>query len=262
MRRLFTLLLTLFFICAIANAESIWVTCEGPGYDTPDEAARAYVEAMNAGDMNTLVATFAVETYVDHMDAMASLERMKVFNTSMYYSVPVAGPLTRGILIERRRNEITQLIYNAWLLNATQNTDYEDAGSGGMVKMEDSASIEAFLSVLNASPMEQMVGHITVTAVCAPNNPLISKYMPANLNSEKVQQNMAQQLTNCGGDEFAERIVILDVDGAMGVQFMQCVRYGEKWYNYRTQSMIATMLGLEVLSNGLVVGDALAGFLG
>lgn len=262
MRRLFTLLLVVLLVSFTANAESTLTNYEGPGYDTPDDAARGYVEAMNAGDMNAMVATFAVESYIDHMDAAAALDRMKNFNTTMYYAVPVVGPFTRGILIERRRNEITQFMYNAWLRYATQNTDYEDAGTGGMVRMEDSASIDAFLSVLNTSPMEKMVGHITVSAVCAPDDPLVSLYMPASLNTEQVQKNLAQQLAACGGDEFAERMVILQVDRDMGVQFMQCVRYGDKWYNYRTQSMVATMLGLEIMFNGLVVGDALGGFLG
>ena len=52
---------------------------EGPGYDSPEEAVTAYLEAMKKGDARGMLSTFAIETYVAEMDAQAYLERMWAF---------------------------------------------------------------------------------------------------------------------------------------------------------------------------------------
>ncbi len=234
-------------------AETAAATCEGPGYDTADDAARAYAEALNAGDINAILSTFAVETCVDYMDPHAALERVKAFSPVMFSCLPVVGPLSRGLLIERRRTEITQGIYYGWLTLATLETDFQGVSEGQMQSLADDASIDAFLSVIQDSPMDKWVGHIKVTAVCAPDDPLVSAYMPQNLNSAGVKKNLAKMLMASGAQELAERIILLDVDGATVAQCMQCIRYGHKWYNYKTQSTVALILGLSAMSNGMIV---------
>ena len=231
------------------------VTAEGDGFASPDEAVSAYVEAMNAGDVNAMVSTFAVETYIDHLDAAASVERMRSISLANYSSVPVIGSFSRGLLIERRRNEITHLIYTAYLLYATMGTDYESIGTGATEPVTDDASISSYLSVMESALPESWVGHIRITKVCGPYDPLVSKYVPEAFGSENTQKNMDKQLAVCGGEEYAERAAVLDVNGTMGIQFMECIRYGDKWYNWRTNSTIAILLNLNYSCNGLAVGD-------
>ena len=240
---------------APAAASSDAVTMEGDGFSTPEEAVSAYVEAMNAGDINAMVATFAVETYIDHLDAAANIRRLKIFAPNTYSSVPVTGPLSRGILIERRRNEITELIYYSYIFYATLDTDFDRIGTGATQTFQDDASIENFIATMETAPPEDWIGHISVTKVCAPDDPLVSEYMPDISITEKTLENMENQLAICGGDEYAERIAVMDVDGSLGVQFMECIRYGDKWYNWRTQSLLANLLGVNYTLNGLGAGS-------
>ena len=225
--------------------------CEGPGFATPDEAVRAYVEGFNAADINAMLSTFAVETYVDRADVAAAAERVKSFMASYYYTVPPVGPLIRNLLVERRRNEITQSVYFAWLYFTTMGTDLKGMGTGMVVKLDTDISLEEYLDIMQASPVEQWVGNIDLIAVCSPDDPLISDLVPAAFYSQSSRANMAKLQKTCGGDELAERVAILDINGTEAVQFMQCVRYGDKWYNRTTSSMLANMMGLEAYRNGM-----------
>ena len=39
---------------------------EGDGYSSPQEAAQAYIEAFASNDVEGIIKTFAIETYVQH----------------------------------------------------------------------------------------------------------------------------------------------------------------------------------------------------
>jgi hypothetical protein len=240
--------------CGAARPQESTAGFEGDGFASPEEAVSAYVEAMNEGDVNAMAATFAIETYVDHLDARASMERMRSFVMLNYSSVPVIGPLSRSILVEQRRNEITKPIYNSYLFYATAGTDYESIGSGSTEPLPDEDSVAALLSVLEAAQPESWVGHISITKVCTPDDPLVSTYIPDASMIEQAASNMQKQLDVCGGDEYAELIAVLDVNGTLGAQFMECIRYGDKWYNWHAHGLIPNLLGLDYTANGLVVG--------
>ena len=47
---------------------------EGAGYKTPEDAVMAYAEYLKNGDMEGMISTFAVESYVEHFDMRAHLE--------------------------------------------------------------------------------------------------------------------------------------------------------------------------------------------
>ena len=41
---------------------------EGNGYNSPEEALLAYAEALKTGNVDNILSTFAVETYVERFD--------------------------------------------------------------------------------------------------------------------------------------------------------------------------------------------------
>ena len=46
-----------------SSPDAVYVfTGEGPGFDSPDHAVQAYIDALNAGDVPTMLSTFAIET--------------------------------------------------------------------------------------------------------------------------------------------------------------------------------------------------------
>ena len=63
---------------------------------------------------------------------------------------------------------------------------------------------------------------------------------------------LEKQRLSCGADELAERVAMLDIDGSNAIQFMSCVRYGDRWYNRTPMSILAMIAGTETYSGGLV----------
>ena len=69
MKKPIVFLLILALACSFlpfAAAES--GRLEGAGYDTPEEALLAYIDALNRGDVGGMLSTFALESYVEHAD--------------------------------------------------------------------------------------------------------------------------------------------------------------------------------------------------
>ena len=63
---------------------------------------------------------------------------------------------------------------------------------------------------------------------------------------------LEKQRLSCGADELAERVAMLDIDGSEAIQFMSCVRYGDRWYNRTPMSILAMIAGTETYFGGLV----------
>ena len=106
MKKLLICLLALLLAAVPALGKDLpsWVTdggdaarepLEGPGFGSAEEAVTAYLEAMKNGDLEGMLATFAIETYVAEMDAQADLERMGVFQPSYGMRLPLGGDYQR-----------------------------------------------------------------------------------------------------------------------------------------------------------------------
>lgn len=225
--------------------------CEGAGYATAQEAALAYVEAINGADVERAVSTFAVESYIDHCDPREFLLYYKALMPDSYSSVPVAGPLSEGLLCQKRRNEIVDWIYNMYITYSVDATDYARLAQRMTVPVKEEAEADAFLRVMSPSLVEQLCGKITVTGVFLPDNPVVRAMIPDAYFTERIQQNIEKYRVMRGADELQDVIVVLNAGGLPCVQFMWCIRYGERWYNYSPINMTALLLSMSVLTGGL-----------
>jgi hypothetical protein len=184
------------------------------------------------------------------MDAAEEIDRIRSINAAGYNTVPVVGPYIRGILIERRRDEISRFLYYSWLYYTTVGTDFSSLGKMSLMAVKDQDTLDNYLDVMETSPVETWPGHISVTAIYTPE--AIRSSIPAAYFSEQTQKNIEKQRLSCGADELAERVAMLNIDGSKAIQFMSCVRYGDRWYNRTPMSILAMLAGTETYSGGLV----------
>ena len=56
---------------------------EGEGYASAEEAAVAYVEALCQADIDLMLSTFAIETFVENYDQKKDIERKRYYNNLM-----------------------------------------------------------------------------------------------------------------------------------------------------------------------------------
>ena len=123
MRRILVLItaLSLIMSCAFASgmAESAGAPdpsrYEGPGYDSPEEAAKAYITAFGEKDIPAMLATFAIETYVDNLDREAQIERIRTFQLTFPDVYPNPGSYTGEALKAIRYGDLARVISQQYI---------------------------------------------------------------------------------------------------------------------------------------------------
>ena len=122
------------------------VRFEGEGYESPEEAVVAYLEALKKGDVEGMLATFAIETYVSEMDAQADLARMGVFQPTVGIRMPLGGEYQRQVAVAARYGQLADSLAYQWMLFSWPE-GYEAFGDESIAFQED-GDAEAFLTEL------------------------------------------------------------------------------------------------------------------
>lgn len=150
MKKLLVCLLALLLAAAPAlgeeAADGSAHAFEGSGFDSPEEAVTAYLEAMQEGDVQGMLSTFAIETYVDNVDAQTYLTRMGAFVPDDQEGVPLSNAYAREIAISRRYAGLAdqlymQYLYYSWPEEYGEFTGdalrLNEAGRGGRLPLRD-----------------------------------------------------------------------------------------------------------------------------
>ena len=77
---------------------------------------QAYVEAFNAGDVQAMLSTFAIETYVERTDRLASIGRMTIFSTNNYDTYPMPNDYMRQLLIADRVGGLARYMTGQYMM--------------------------------------------------------------------------------------------------------------------------------------------------
>ena len=249
MKKLLICLLALLLAAVPALGEGTETgALEGPGFGSAEEAVTAYLEAMKNGDVEGMLATFAIETYVAEMDAQADLERMGAFQPSYGMRLPLGGEYQRQVAVAARYGQLAESLAYQWMLYSWPE-GYEEFDGTAVILSED-GDAEAFLTGLAENDAAARWQEMEVVEFVEPAE-LSDMYL-----SEVNQQNIARQAASHGCDEIVSVVAKLDIGGEEWYQCMDVARYGEKWYNLSLIGYIGHLLGLSLYSGGLVPAAA------
>lgn len=250
MKRTLSFVLVLLFLIAAVSVSAA-ERCEGPGFATPTEAARAYLEAINAGDIGSALSTFAIETYAEHFDTKAYIQCVACVGKSIYQTIPTAGTLGKGLLAEKRRSDIVNHLWMAYTNYSTMNADLEWKNDF-ISPLKEDEKIDAVVSRIESVSADQYIGRLHITGSLLPTNPLVRALLPVQYFSEPLQKNIRNRCNYLGADELTDVLVLFDIGGEPYVQTMECVRYGETWYNQSLMSTICMILNASTDSGGIL----------
>ena len=246
MKRLVAFLMALALLVPAALAAS--EKYEGEGFASAEAAIQAYVEAFNAGDVPGMLSTFAIETVAEHMDPVAYAQRVRAFVPNAAQALPVIDDYTRGLAAAKRMGELSTVLTQQYLSYAwpADHGSYE----GMSVPLKEDLEIEAFYEGFAGSAVAEWPGQIAFAGL----EPLaaISADAAGYYESESGLALREKILQSAGGDELFDgvaRVRILDADYLL---FMECVRYGERWYNFALGGLPGSAMGLPINLGGLV----------
>ena len=247
MKKLLICLLALMLAAIPALGEGTETgAIEGPGFDSPEEAVTAYLEAMKNGDARGMLSTFAIETYVSEMDAQAELARLGVFQPTVGIRMPLGGDYQRQVAVAARYGQLAERLTYQWMLFSWPE-GYEAFGDESITFQED-GDAEAFLTGLAENDAAARWQEMEVVGFVEPEL-MSTQYSDG-------AQSRARQAASYGCDEIVSVVAKLDIGGEEWYQCMDVACYGGKWYNLSFSGYIGALLGLSVYFGGLVPAAA------
>lgn len=219
-------------------------TLEGPGFDSPEEAAEAYLEAMKEGDLDAMLSTVAMESYVEHMDLTAQVERLKVY-TPWVMPLPDESDYGNALNLELRRSDVSQLL-------SFQYVSLTDPASPILesrpVVLEDSDGAGLLRTLLRGDGAE-ILASLEVGDFRRPE--MVSENYAEASNQEAVNK----QCRVYGADEIQPLALEVTMDGRDYLFCPDAVRYGDTWYLLNLHGNLAILLGASTYVGGFVPVD-------
>ena len=261
MKRLFSLLLILALLCGAAHADSLFGfgslfgqsaasgVLEGPGYDTPEEAVLAYIDAFNAGNMKAMAATFAIETWAERQDPMAFLGRARSYNITMsLQGIPGDSDYWRSLRVSWRYGDLMSRMAQQYAWHpAVRMLQVQSIGA---ISFKNGQALDEFFDAWTADPANGWQGSIRFEGWLSLEAMTEGKYYMV-----QNRRTQALQYAATGCDDCVELAAHLTLNGQHGVLFMTCGQYGGRWYNLDLSGTGAIILGLPINLYGLAVAD-------
>ena len=219
---------------------------EGKGCASAEEAVAAYIEAMRQGDIPAMVSTFAVESYADHLDTEAQLNRIGVFfpNDRSQKIYELTGSVyERQLRYCARQAQITEGLHSQLIFCTAyfeKELDVlENAGVSFYDKDDPEEAIEEFLDIFRTDSFGKALSEIKLEEFIDPED-LEKVYA-----SENVQNEMNKRRKIYGCNEYKSVAALVTLDGEEWLLTMDCGSYNGRWYNISLNSTISTMLGFD-----------------
>ena len=224
-------------------------TYEGPGSASPEEAVSMYMDGLAGADVDAMVSSFAVETFVDSFDFRAFLERVGAYSAAASpLLVPAETPFSRALGIEQRRGDVIgQIVYQYVALADPELVPNQT------INLTDEAALEDFYSGL-ASAVAAVdtadAGSFTFVSMAD-----VDPHAAADYGSEQNQANIEALRAVFGADELTDLVVQFTVGEQEYLAFFSVARYGDAWWIEQLGGNFANLLGIGALQVGAVPTD-------
>lgn len=257
-KSLFAVFVTCLAICCLCTGCSnsnaaVSHRYEGDGFSSPEDAVEAYVDALQNKDLQGIISTYAVETYVDHFSADNYIQYISVFSPTFPIYPSIDDHLLHDILLQKRVSTIWEPIYELYLC---QSTGLEKDHTIMLKTDSEIGQITKKLSNVRANPFFQKMEIVSI------NNPtdVFNSSFSEKCSSAAAQKDIERGTKREGCDERKELIITLRLpDSRIAYQFLDCYRYGNKWFVGSTSTgFAARMAGVSEMSHGFVLADEIS----
>ena len=213
---------------------------EGSGYASPEEAILAYAQALKQADVDEIIATFAIETYVEHFDLTAYIENTGVYSYGISQPIPSADAYTAELNRVARQYQISKNLTNMYMsMGKVENfftpITFNGDPYGKPSELVDDLVIYNWMDMLSKLEIGQV---LTVDDLA--------------LDSEGLSKTLENQKKYLCCDELVPLAVELTMDGEDYFLCVDLACYDGIWYNCNPMGMLGMLMDADVLSGGLV----------
>ena len=210
---------------------------EGEGYDTPEEAAAAYISGLIHEDINEMISACAVESFVENYDLSKQIERLQVLQAfeSTYAYLPSQGKLSDEINLEIRRANLMQMIKFQYLSLVRRKTD------GMTVPLKEYDSADALIDdMIDSGDLD-----ISFDGTFLPPVVVTDRYCSFN-----VQKNLYRNAVADNAERIDSVAALIKVNGSTWLLTLGAEKYDGRWY-ITLGNTLSAILGLEAYAGGI-----------
>lgn len=207
---------------------------ESVGYDSPQTAAAAYLEALKSFDYNQIMSTFAINSFVKHYNFPAQIASLKAYAfLSQDVNLPVVDEFTEAIHIQDRKStiaiDISSQISSMSIINGTYYGHSLMPADADTSNQAD--SLGAVLNNTDFSTLK-VLGFIPPEAVSQV------------YGSDGNQSYRDGHAKLWGADKQESCAIAFELEGNKYFLCTDAVCYQGKWYNEAPGGLLSSLLGL------------------
>lgn len=217
------------------------IRLESAGFDLPEQAVVAYLAGLKSADLNAMMRTFAVESYVEHYDFEANLNRIRVYNPAQEIKMPNVGEVATDLNMESRRSTISDAISRQYIFLCGP-----DIGQPNLPRMESDEDAGEFTAKFVKSLNEKDLSSVTCLGFIAP------AALSEGYDAERTQEIISEQAAVYGAKKVESCVAVFELEGETYLLCCDVVQYNGKWHMLRLGGTIASLLSVPVTSSGIM----------
>ena len=249
MKKSLVLLLVLAMLTTLCSCDRNPNKIEGKGYDSPEEAILAYAEALQKGDVDAILATFAVETHVSNFDFEKYLERVRVYSSYSTYVLDSTDDFTQSMNVINRQYQISKSLTDLYLSMG----DLEDYTTPMSITGNPYSSADDLLDDLVIDDWMEILAGMEIGEVLELSDFPRSYGLDNSKDFLKKSNKATAKYLGC--DEVVSLAVEITIDGDDYYLCVDVACYDGKWYNSTPCGHLALLMGAPTYCGGLVPAE-------
>ena len=225
-----------------AAEETLETKMEGDGFDTPEEALTAYIEAFKKMDMNGMVSVYAMESFLENLDLEALVEKQQVYSFRTRYNyIPQENPYASALNLEKRRSWITDLVQQQYvtLSGSGLYTEYP----GMMIQVKDFGDVQNLLDTIFPEKEQGFLENLNLMQFIDPG--ILSEN---DLSESFREKNIEENCSMYGAEDYQCVAASLQLDGKNWLITFDTIKYGGRWYLAEPGGIIGMQMGITAES--------------
>lgn len=229
----------------IVVEETAMKTIEGNGYDSAEEAVNAYIEALTKGDISDIIATFAVETYVENINTEEYLSQLGVYSIAINagnqipshdskYELQIMAYSRAGSIAE---TSLYQMEYYYGFDDITTITSFND-----------NTEVESYIEDMENYNFDEIISAVKFIEFIEPE-------ILSDTYSDRTAQALSNWKNRYGFDNYQDIVAHITIENKDYLLIIGCAQYDNRWYNLSFQGLLANYLGMSNYAGGLIAYD-------
>lgn len=218
---------------------------EGAGFDSPEESIVAYVEAFSAGNIEDMLSTFAIETYVQNFRFEEYIASRSYYD--FYYSaicLPNDSPFKTELNNQTRQYDLVNQFKNAYFTLTNVDNSRSIISFAGENKEDE---IENFVNLLEDPDFDKKIAGIKILGILDKND--------FDYDAEHYD-NSFKIYSYIDADEFCDVAAEIDYQGETYYIFMLTAKFDGKWYNISPVSQLGLLCGIHTSTGGIMMKES------